>query len=687
MAIPYHTHNFTIQTAEAEEVIAGTRDDVPVTPKALKPALDLKVNDEDLAQVATSGSYDDLQDKPTLGSAAAADTTDFATAAEGALAVSALQPTTGVVRLPTFAYASTASGLADVQRLFVEDRRAHFARVDTEPTHGVKFENDGWWSLDELTVTPFMAGAAGDNVADDTGAVSAIVQYAKLTGAPIYAPDADFKTTESIADLHNVVWTGPGRIRRGSDVWRVSPTGNDTNTIYVSNSGDNANDGLSASEPKLTLQNALDQMILHRRPHLMNGYWKIVGAAGTYARVRFPDEGLPSYNPIEIAGPDVGGHPNVPTMIISEGSNGVSAVGVRTRERTETLCRDIHFIGFNGTSSSAGYDGNYYCLLSTVNCHFTNCTWGVSGGTQTTIDIKGGIFDGNGFTPDAAPYSAGGNVRGLFGAKFEIGVQGAGTRDGGPIFRNHNFGVFAQEHTNGHVDWCTFESGRTHVRLNYLSRLNLDGSDFKKATIAALWGEYNSVAFISSATSFGTGADANLVPAVMNGGSEVVLSGFFVTAPTKSATSRRIVSAIADQNISTTSSTVFHTLSLKAGMWADGVLSFSAIKKLRFRGTGILTGTAGYKRILARFGSTPVTVTFGSTETGKFEFEGHVLVTPSDQHLFARGLRHLATNVRLDHVRATEALTSDTTFNLEGLVENAADTLTITEFEVFVDGL
>lgn len=47
----------------------------------------------DLATVATSGDYDDLLNKPTLGTAAAADTTDFATATQGGKADTALQPT------------------------------------------------------------------------------------------------------------------------------------------------------------------------------------------------------------------------------------------------------------------------------------------------------------------------------------------------------------------------------------------------------------------------------------------------------------------------------------------------------------------------------------------------------------------------------------------------------------------
>lgn len=46
----------------------------------------------DLAAVATSGDYDDLSNTPSLGTAAATDTGDFASAAQGSLADSATQP-------------------------------------------------------------------------------------------------------------------------------------------------------------------------------------------------------------------------------------------------------------------------------------------------------------------------------------------------------------------------------------------------------------------------------------------------------------------------------------------------------------------------------------------------------------------------------------------------------------------
>lgn len=49
-------------------------------------------NKPDLKPVATSGTYSDLTDKPTLGTAAATDASDYATAAQGAKADTSVQP-------------------------------------------------------------------------------------------------------------------------------------------------------------------------------------------------------------------------------------------------------------------------------------------------------------------------------------------------------------------------------------------------------------------------------------------------------------------------------------------------------------------------------------------------------------------------------------------------------------------
>lgn len=107
---------------------------------------------------------------------------NLATAAQGALADSALQPGTGVYRIPTFAGAGSVFIPAIVNRVFIEDRKAHFARVGPEPSHAMKFNNGGWWQLDEGTVyIDFFDSAA--NIATDAGpAITAALAYALLQG-------------------------------------------------------------------------------------------------------------------------------------------------------------------------------------------------------------------------------------------------------------------------------------------------------------------------------------------------------------------------------------------------------------------------------------------------------------------------------------------------------------------------
>lgn len=63
MAIPYHTHTFSLPTATSEQVAAGTSDSVVVTPAGLKPSLDAKAplsspafTDEPTAPTATLGT-------------------------------------------------------------------------------------------------------------------------------------------------------------------------------------------------------------------------------------------------------------------------------------------------------------------------------------------------------------------------------------------------------------------------------------------------------------------------------------------------------------------------------------------------------------------------------------------------------------------------------------------------------
>ncbi|WP_079212727.1 hypothetical protein [Brucella pituitosa] len=101
MAVPYHTHTFEIPAATKDDVLAGVANDKALTPESVGTAAakniedfatadqgakaDNSVQPEDLAKVATTGDYNDLENRPALGTAASRDATEFATALQGAL--------------------------------------------------------------------------------------------------------------------------------------------------------------------------------------------------------------------------------------------------------------------------------------------------------------------------------------------------------------------------------------------------------------------------------------------------------------------------------------------------------------------------------------------------------------------------------------------------------------------------
>lgn len=530
-------------------------------------------------------------------------------------------------------------------------------------------------------------GADKSGTTNSSSAINSCISAAIAAGGVVFWPSGSYLASSNITNFHDVKHVGYGQIVIGADTFYISPDDSTTNKIYVATTGSNTNDGLVSTRPIRTLQRAVD--VLSNYGPVLAGTWTIQLAAGTYARGRFPSDGLFSIYPINISGPDVGGHPNVPTAIISEGANGISAEAIRIRERTSVRCTNLKFIGFNGTSSSGGFAGSGYCRLYTENCHFENCTWGISALQHSHLDVKGGIFDGNGYDSLGNAYSAGGGIRGLFSTKFSVGLQN-GVLTNGPKFINNNFGIFAQEHINGHVDYCTFEDNKVAVRLNVCSRLNLGGSSFVRSTAAAILAQQNSVVSLSANNVFGSGADANYANIAANTGAAVDYATILTLTNAFASTERCVERKIINQVVNSTSATVLYQAVLKANIWREEYKNFSALKSFRFKLYGTLNGTTGYKRIQLRFGPTPCSVTFTTTETGIFEAEGKVFVGNNPvgtQLLTVRAARNGGTGTRLANATSSEALTSDTNLNIEALVQFASDDITVAGLELWVDGI
>jgi|GEM_PF-4160445 len=147
----------------------------------LQTELNNKVNTSSLATVATSGDYGDLTNTPTLGTAAAADTTDFATAAQGSTADTALQPGDDISDLTNDAGYITAGDIpADA-----------VSSVNTQ-TGAVVLDAD---DIDDTTTTNKFATAAQLSNADtavqpgDLATVATTGDYDDLINKPTIASE------------------------------------------------------------------------------------------------------------------------------------------------------------------------------------------------------------------------------------------------------------------------------------------------------------------------------------------------------------------------------------------------------------------------------------------------------------------------------------------------------------------
>lgn len=140
--------------ASQSEAEAGVQATKSMSPLTTKQAIDAQVS-----AAGRSGAYSDLTGLPTLGTAAAADVGDFATAAQGALADTAVQPGDAAL-VP--AGGTTGQVLA----------KASDDNYDA-----------AWTDRDFLT--PQMFGAVADGVTDDTAAWLLTIAEAQSSGRAI----------------------------------------------------------------------------------------------------------------------------------------------------------------------------------------------------------------------------------------------------------------------------------------------------------------------------------------------------------------------------------------------------------------------------------------------------------------------------------------------------------------------
>lgn len=545
-----------------------------------------------------------------------------------------------------------------------------------------------------LSVKDAPYGAVGNGVTDDTAAITLAVAAASARGAVLYWPDGNYITTASIPNFHSVKHAGPGRITRGSEVFYISPNSSQTNRVFVnSSSGSNTNDGLSASQPKQTLQGGIDyfQNWSHA---LIDGTWKVILAAGTYARGEFPNNGdtsgLVSRNPLYIEGPDVGGHPNVPTALVREGAT-TSATGINC-SFTNVYIKNVKVEDYNGSVSANGILSGQGSNLFLENVHVEDCYYGVTAGSRGLLDIKGGILNDCGLLNSTTLVGSGGaGIRMLFFIQSAIGNQNAGDRTQGPFITNNINGIIAQEHVTGHVDWCLFNDNTSNAIYCVLnSRLNTNSSEFNRNSVVARIDNGSNVDLSHTGNLYGTGVNANgrrlNIGAYCLGAHTAVLDGVnFGTG----CDEIRFNASYPDSVINTTSSgATLESYTINSGWLTGPAYSGRPAPKIKAVVSGTFTGTNGTKNLSIRLGSggPTATATYAAANVGNFRCEMAVDFEQTAKQLLRTFclLHDVVPKVAI--TEATIDMTLDQPIILHAWVGNAADSITIRAVEWFISG-
>lgn len=233
MAVPYHTHTFEIPTATKDDVIAGVATDKAVTPSSLGSSAAKNVEDYataeqgrradsavqpgDLAKVATTGEYGDLKDRPALGSAASHAETDFATAQQGSVADTALQPgdVGSAAAHDAGDFATAAQGAkADTAVQAPGGAAGQVLAKSSAADNDVAWQNvsaASAVSYGPQTLTPAQQGQARTNIGAGTTvwnwvingdfSVNQRVAVSKLLGVGVYGYDRWFGASPSVGQI------------------------------------------------------------------------------------------------------------------------------------------------------------------------------------------------------------------------------------------------------------------------------------------------------------------------------------------------------------------------------------------------------------------------------------------------------------------------------------------------------
>jgi hypothetical protein len=308
----------------------------------------------------------------------------------------------------------------------------------------------------------------GNGATSDQTIIASAVADAKVHGYSLHWgwDGKTYLTTTNIPDFHNIQHVGNAYIKRGTDVFAITPTINDTNIIYTGFGGVSTNDGLTSAQP-MKLSTVRD-LLKNLGGKASNGRWRVQFVAGTATDTGLVFSDLPYFSkPLQVWGVWDGTN----RLAVWDGISSTAVYAFRADGTNNVLnveFKDLKFINWAADPSNAGAIVAWYGVnVRTDNVEIKDSTVGVwcrGGWSRHYSDVMDNCVWGYSFQ-----YSHSASI----GSSIY-------TRN---IIKNCDVGVFIGRNSVAHADYTDFSGNIVNVQSHQKSRTASVNSTF------ATWGD------------------------------------------------------------------------------------------------------------------------------------------------------------------------------------------------------
>jgi hypothetical protein len=541
-------------------------------------------------------------------------------------------------------------------------------------------------------ISPIDYGAKGDGVTSDQTALASAVAAALAIGADIYWLPGTYLSTASIPDFHSVRHFGPGIIKRGTDLFYITPQGTQTNIIYYAPSGTglDANDGLSAAEPRLTLADLATT--LHwwsGLGRMLDGQWRFQFAAGTWTDQQIKTNyAVYAKRPVQIWGTSSGAAPYVtPTTIIDL----TAASTVTTAMHFEPgFLLDVRYFDLRGMPvvplvgngifmKNGGEIDVYDCLASSF-----------ADGYQAYGNATASFYRCN-------AENVGRGFEGSYNSTVNVGSASMGATSICKVLSPNVTGVYVTRNTIAHLDHSLIEdSSFVGLWVDMAARVNVLGTIFKRCAAgvltydAATW--YNNTTTVNS-FSMGTADACTVAYKHMDASREANLYGDLAQVERRIGTSRDTVAhtgTVTETSLYTVSYINGARVKIPAWWFADSG------KRIRIKIWGTKTNASGgAKTLTVKIGdyspwATANIIATSSLSVVASDFECEFEITALTATTQVQRTAFALETGPVIGIVPTSARAGDfgrdVQIRIYGELGDAADTLTINGYELYLMG-